>query len=140
MVVSLRAARGGTHGGSDPVRGEDERGPRRNLGHRVDEHRPACLQVADDVGVVDDLLADEDRFAIEPERPLHRLHCPLDTRAIASRGGEEDPFHHFAVTIAAICEIAVKERRETGFPPRMEKPAARGVGAAGSPKLLTAVR
>jgi hypothetical protein len=41
--------------------------------------------------VVDDLLAHVDRFAVQIERVLHRLHGTVDAGAIAARSGEQDP-------------------------------------------------
>ena len=72
------------HRRRDAVRGEDDG---RALGHlldRVDEDRAELLELADDVRVVDDLLADVDRLAVEPERPLDRVDGPLDPGAIAA--------------------------------------------------------
>jgi hypothetical protein len=46
------------------------------------------------VGVVDDLLADVDRSAVELEGLLNSLDCPLDTGAIAPGRGENQPFYH----------------------------------------------
>jgi hypothetical protein len=43
-----------------------------------------------DVLVVDDLLADVDRLAVEVERVLDRLHGTIDARAIAARRREQD--------------------------------------------------
>ena len=53
--------------------GEDHRRPGRDLVDVVDEHRAAALQLADDVGVVDDLLAHVDRGAALLERALDDL-------------------------------------------------------------------
>ncbi len=65
----------------------------RALGDRVvellDEDRPALAQLLDDVLVVHDLLAHVHRRAVELERVLDRLHGPVDARAIAARGGQE---------------------------------------------------
>ena len=71
------------------VRREDDG---RALGHLVglvDEDRPALLQRGDDVLVVHDLLAHVDRRAVELEGLLDRDDGPVDTRAVAARGGEE---------------------------------------------------
>ena len=53
---------------------------------------PALGQLLDHVLVVDDLLADVDRGAVEVERPLDRLHGAVDAGAVAARGGEQDSF------------------------------------------------
>ena len=78
----------------DPVRGEDHRRARGDLGLAVDEDRAARLEVADDVEVVDDLLADVDGRPPELERLLDGVDRALDAGAVAARGGQEDPFHH----------------------------------------------
>ena len=46
---------------------------RRHLGDAVDEDGSAALEVADDVGVVDDLLAHIDRRPVQLESLLHGL-------------------------------------------------------------------
>ena len=82
------------HGRCDAVGREHHRLPLRHLGLLVDEDRAALLEVADDVDVVDDLLADVDRRPVEVERALHGLDRPLDARAIASRRSEENFLDH----------------------------------------------
>ena len=44
----------------------------RHLVELLDEHRAAALEIGDDVGVVDDLLADVDRCARAPRAPARR--------------------------------------------------------------------
>ena len=66
------------------------------------EDGPAGPQVLDDVRVVDDLLPDVDRASVESKSPFDRLDRPFDPGAIASRGGEEETFHHCFVTIAGV--------------------------------------
>src|SRR3954449_13068879 len=56
----------------------------------VDEDGAALAQLLDDVLVVDDLLAHVDRRTVELERALDGLHGPVDARAVAARGGEEE--------------------------------------------------
>jgi hypothetical protein len=75
----------------------------RALGHLrecVDEHCASCPKILDNVRVVDDLLADVDGISIERKSALDRLDRPFDSRAVASRGGEEKAFHHCRATIA----------------------------------------
>ena len=60
----------------------------------LDEDRAALLEIADDVDVVDDLLADVDRGAVEAERLLDRLDGALDPRAVAAGRGEKDTLDH----------------------------------------------
>ena len=107
-------------GGSDPVGREHHRLTLGHLGLVVDEDRAAFLELAHDVEVVDDLLADVDRCAIQRERLLDGVNGPLDTGAVAARRGEENLLDHPQRSVA----------RE------LRKPAARGVGAAGFPKML----
>ena len=65
-----------------------------NLGLLLDEDRPAGLEIADDVDVVDDLLAHVDGRAVVLERTLDRLDGALDAGAVPARRGEEDAFNH----------------------------------------------
>jgi len=78
------------HGGSDAVGGEDHRRALRNLALGLHENRPALAKLLDDVLVVDDLLADVDRHAIQLERTLDRLHRAVNAGAVAPGGGEQD--------------------------------------------------
>ena len=73
------------HARGDAVRRVDDRRARRHLGLLVDEDRAARLEIADDVDVVDDLLADVDRRAVVLERLLDRLDGALDPGAVAAR-------------------------------------------------------
>ena len=68
---------------------KDGDGPDRHLVDLVDEDRALRLQVAHDVQVVHDLLADVDRRAVLVERPLDGLDRALDPRAVATRCGEQ---------------------------------------------------
>ena len=71
--------------GCDTVGGVDDGGAGRGVCLLVDEDRAARLEVADDVDVVDDLLADVDRRAVVLERHLDRLDGALDPGAVAAR-------------------------------------------------------
>ena len=82
------------HGRRDPVGGEDDGRSLRHVRDRVDEDGAARAQVVDDVGVVDDLLADVDRASVERKGPLDGLDRPFDPCAVASRRGEEKARHH----------------------------------------------
>src|SRR5437016_4714376 len=86
--------------------------------------------------VVDDLLADIHGLPIHLKRTLDRVDGPLDSGAVAPGRGEDDPLHQTAARIARSDEDRVRSREAWN----MRKPAARGVGAAGSPKLLTAAQ
>jgi hypothetical protein len=46
------------------------------------------------VGVVNDLLADVDGRPVQLECPLEDLDGPLDTGAVASGRGKDDPLDH----------------------------------------------
>jgi hypothetical protein len=70
---------------------EDDHLPFRDLGLLIDEDRSPLLQLADDVLVVNDLLADVDGLAVELESALDRLHGAIDAGAVAARRREEDP-------------------------------------------------
>jgi hypothetical protein len=69
---------------------EDHRRPPRNLVELLDEHRAAPLELGDDVGVVDDLLAHVDRRAAVLERALYNLNGSFHAGARRARGGEQD--------------------------------------------------
>jgi hypothetical protein len=78
------------HRRGDPVRTEDDD---RALGHLVglvDEDGPAPLQRGHDVLVVDDLLADVHRSAVDLQRPLDGHHRPIDAGAVAPGVGQQD--------------------------------------------------
>jgi hypothetical protein len=76
------------------VGGEDDRRSFRHLGLTLDEDRTAFLQIPDDVRVVDDLLANVDRRAVQVEQALDGLDRALDAGAVATRRGQEDSLHH----------------------------------------------
>ena len=84
------AARGGVlvHGRGDSVGREDERGAGRDLFLAVDEDGAPFLELVDDVGVVDDLLAHVNRGPVEVERLLDRVHGALHSGAISARRGK----------------------------------------------------
>ena len=82
------------HGRRDAVRGVDDRGSLGHVALVLDEDRASRLEVADDVDVVDDLLADVDGGAVVLERALDRLDGALDAGAVAARarrGGRAAP-------------------------------------------------
>src|SRR5439155_24591354 len=67
---------------------------RRAAGHVrlvLDEDGAARLELANDVRVVDDLLAHVNRRAVQRKRPLDRLYGALDSGAIPPRRCEQDP-------------------------------------------------
>ncbi len=92
VVPEARGVR--MHAGGDAVRRVDDRGAFRDLGLLLHEDRPSGLEIAHDVDVVDDLLADVDRRAVVLERTLHRLDGALDPGAVAAGRGEEDTLDH----------------------------------------------
>jgi hypothetical protein len=88
--VEIAGGGGRADGGGDAVGGEHERGAGRYLVDLLDEHRAAALEVGDDVGVVDDLLADVDARAVVLERLLDDLDRALDAGARGPRRRERD--------------------------------------------------
>ena len=72
------------------VRRVDDRRPGGDVALVLDEDRPARLEIADDVDVVDDLLAHVHGCAVVLERLLHRLDGALDARAVAAWRREKD--------------------------------------------------
>ena len=90
MVRSCRVGRLLVHRRRDAVGAEDDD---RALGHLVgllDEDRAAPLEGGDDVLVVDDLLADVDRRAVDLQRPLDGDHRPVDAGAVPPGVGQQD--------------------------------------------------
>ena len=73
------------HRRRDAVGGVDDDRAFRHLALVLHEDRSPSLEVADDVDVVDDLLADVDRRAVVLERLLDRLDGALDTGAVPAR-------------------------------------------------------
>ena len=69
---------------------EDRRGPCRHLGQFIDEHRPFVPQGADDMGVVDDLLAHVDGRGELLQGDVHNLDRPDHPRAEPPRVGEKN--------------------------------------------------
>ncbi len=89
---------------------EDDRRSFRDLVDRVDEDRSKALELADDVRVVDDLLADVDRLPVVAKRPLDRVDGPLDPGAIAPRRRQKNAANQTATRIAPPHEPRVKGR------------------------------
>ena len=81
-------------GGCDAVSRVHERRAHGDLRLLVDEDRSARLEVADDVDVVDDLLADVHGGAVVLERLLDSLDGAFDARAVAARRREENTLDH----------------------------------------------
>jgi hypothetical protein len=76
------------HRRRDAVSGEDDGLALRNGRLVLHEDRPAPLEVADDVRVVDDLLADVHGSPVQFECSLDRLDRPFDPCAVSPWGGE----------------------------------------------------
>ena len=95
-VEDREAARGRllAHRLRHAVGAEDERRAGRHVGEVLDEDRALLLEVVDDVGVVDDLVADVDRRAELVQRALDDLDRAIDAGAEAARLGEDDFFEH----------------------------------------------
>ena len=75
---------------------------RRHLRLLVHENGAACLEIADDMDVVDDLLSDVDGRAIVLERPLDGLDGALDTGAVPAGRCEEETLDHADRVSAAV--------------------------------------
>ena len=69
--------------------GEHAHRPLGHFGVLLHEDRPALAQRLHDVLVVDDLLADVDRRAVDLQGPFDRLDRPVDARAIATGGCQQ---------------------------------------------------
>ena len=90
IVFSPRAARVRVHRRRDAVRREDDRLALGHLALVLDEDRAAGLEVANDVRVVDDLLANVDGRPVQVEEPLDGIDGALDARRssrVATLGG-----------------------------------------------------
>ncbi len=75
--------------GRHAVGGENDDRSLGNLGLLLHEHGALGLQVADDVQVVDDLLAHVDGSAVLGERPLHGVDGSIDAGAVSAGGSQE---------------------------------------------------
>ena len=88
-IVELAALGFGRHRFGHAMGREDHAGAVGRLVQLVDEDRAQLLQPLDDEAVVDDLVAHIDRRAIFLERQLDDADGPLDARAEAARGCQE---------------------------------------------------
>ena len=77
--------------GCHAVRREDDDRPVRSVRLILDEDRASPLEVADDVRVVDDLLAHVHGCAIKGKRPLHRLDGAFDSGTVTPGRGKQNP-------------------------------------------------
>src|SRR5262249_24244329 len=131
LQASLR--RPHVDGRRDAVRGEDDG---LALGHVVlglDEDRAACFEIADDMLVVDDLVADVHGPVVMLEPGLDALDGALDTGAEAAGRGEQDAADHRS--------IVPSPPTRTWLSRKMAMGRARGSGGSAPraiPKLLTA--
>ena len=62
----------------------------RDFGEFLDENRALGLQAVHDVAVVDDLVPDIDRGAVDRQRPFHDIDRPHHAGAEAPRGTKHD--------------------------------------------------
>ena len=81
------------NGRGDTVRREDADRTLGNVVLVVDEDGAERLEPADDVVVVDDVVADVDRRPVLLEQPLDDLDRAVDAGAERARSGEQDPAH-----------------------------------------------
>src|SRR5579884_4199079 len=89
------------HRRGDAVRGEDADLALRDLRLVLDEDGAQRLEPADDVLVVDDLVADVDRRAVLLEQAFHDLDRPVDAGAERARRGEEHAAPHATASRSA---------------------------------------
>jgi hypothetical protein len=69
---------------------EHQNRSRRRIHLVIDEDRASPLEFANNVRVVDDLLAHVDRRTVQGKRPLHRLDGAVDSGAVPPRRREQD--------------------------------------------------
>jgi hypothetical protein len=136
LVVDLRHERtGGVHQhvteplgvlerlGRRPVGGEHDHRARRHLGLVLDEHRALAPQRLDDVGVVDDLVADVDRRAEGFEGLLDDQDGTVDAGAESARGGEQERgCRHDTSVSARPCPVVGPRWHTVGRPGRATGP------------------
>ena len=80
------------------MRGEDDQGPFGHVLLAVDENRPSRFEIADDMDVVDDLVADVDRRTVGLEQALDDLDGTIDAGAERSRRREQHLPTHAAAS------------------------------------------
>ena len=116
-VEDAEAARRGllAHRLRDAVRAEDQRGARRHVVEVLDEDRALGLQVVDDVGVVDDLVAHVDRRAELGQRALDDLDRAIHAGAKAARLRQHDFLETHVGTVLHSTPISWTSKR-TGRP------------------------
>ena len=112
----------------DAVGGEDHRRSGRDLVDVVDEHRAARLQLADDVGVVDDLLAHIHRGAALLQRALDDLDRPRHPGAGGARGRQRE------LAVAERLGPALEQR--AGLAQRAEGASRGDRGSGGAVELI----
>ena len=83
--VELSLGRFFTDGGRDPVRREDQVAAGRDITKIIGEDHAALAQPRHDMLVVDNLMPDIERCAINLQRDLHNLNCPIHSRTEAAR-------------------------------------------------------
>ena len=65
-----------------------------NVALVIHENRPASLEVANDVSVVDDLLANVNGRPVQVEKLLDSVDSTFDPRAVPARGRKKNPLNH----------------------------------------------
>jgi hypothetical protein len=84
---------------------KDHRPPLGNIELVLDEDRAASLEVADDMGVVDDLLANVNGRPVQVEELLDRVDGPFDPGAIAAGRSQKNPLDHNASVVSRFCAL-----------------------------------
>src|SRR6266516_724580 len=126
--------------GRDPVRREHADLAGRNLVLGLDEDRAEALEPADDVLVVDDLMADVDRRPVLLEEALDDLDRSVDARAERARSGEEDAAAaaHSGTSWRSACRPVSSDGRTRSRRPRRLSRHGLGAASQAMPQARTA--
>src|ERR687891_678815 len=90
------------HLGCHPVGRQHDRGALGNLRLLFDEHRALPFEVTDHVDVVDDLLADVHRRAVQAQGSLHDVHGTVHARAVTAGGRQQDALHAHVLIVPSV--------------------------------------
>jgi hypothetical protein len=113
--------------------GREDDGPAfGNVALVLDEDRAASLEVADDVSVVDDLLAHVYGRPVQVEELFDRVNSAFNPGAIAAGRREENPLDH------AVSVVRPAEAPSLRTGPRKGRARRSGGQCGGPPRLLTA--
>ena len=122
--------------GSDAVGGENDDRSLGHLGLLLDEHRALRFEVAHDVQVVHDLLADVDGRAVLGQRALDRVDGTIDAGAVAAGRREEDFSAHPPMVARSRRRTDPRPRVVTSGHPRVVSSSSRCLGLAGPRRTI----